>query len=181
MLILSLALFLLVQIVFLGVMIMLIHDQLTTQAPFVPLPRAVLDDVSQTIQLTRESVVYDLGCGDARVLIHLARENTAARFIGIEQGFIPYLIARIRTRNFPNISIHRTDMRKTDLSNATHIFTYLFPELMMQLHSKFNTELTPGCTVVTVDFALVERAPIATIPLNRDKRALAQTILVYKF
>src|SRR5262245_48807970 len=79
----------------------------TTDAPFLPIPPITVEELVKNVELSKNSVVYDLGCGDARVLTALAEKFTEARFVGVEIGAIPFILAKLKTRKFSNIELVR--------------------------------------------------------------------------
>ena len=154
----------------------------TFDAPFIPIPGAVLLRIKQALNLHSNSILYDLGSGDARVLITCG-DGPYEKLIGIEKGPIPYFISKLRLlfHTQKQITILRKNFFDVDLGNATHIFTYLLPKVLEQLEPKFQKELRPGTRLVTCDFKLKHKIPNETIQLDRPKHALGKTLYVYIF
>jgi len=81
-----------------------IQTMLYTKVPFVPVPKEVLPDILKALDLKNGSIMYDLGCGDARVLTEAAKaskssetsESSKSRFVGIERVWFPLVLARFR-------------------------------------------------------------------------------------
>lgn len=64
-----LIIFLILLLLLMAVMMTLLFwSAFTTRAPFVPAPREILPAIVQALELKKGDVVYDLGCGDGRVL-----------------------------------------------------------------------------------------------------------------
>lgn len=176
-------------IVLVGIFILLLLWMWTgirAKVPFVPVPATVLADVEKALGVKQGSVVYDLGCGEGRVLFYLSRKVPHATYIGIENSPFPLLLARVRAwwhrrTTHTQIQIINQDFFKHDLSNATHIFTYLYPNVMDDLLSKFDAELTPGTRLVSVSFKFTTKQPIAEFDLQRSKYKLARKLYVYQF
>ncbi|MBI2410168.1 hypothetical protein HYV30_03985 [Candidatus Kaiserbacteria bacterium] len=152
----------------------------TTHAPFVPIPRPVIAQIVRNLQLANGSVLYDLGCGDGRVLKTAADTHAGIRAIGVEKAIIPYLLAKFKTRKYGNIQIRREDFFQTDLSDATHIYMYLFPKPTTQLLRKIKTECRPGTRVVSCDFRSEADTPVETVHLGRTKHVLGRELFVYQ-
>ena len=119
------------------------------RVPFVATSHAVLKSIEKALEIKDDSIVYDLGCGDARILLYLSKFNPKAKYIGIENNPFPLLLARFgsflnnkKTGN--KVEIINGNFFKQNLSKATHIFTYLSPSLMDDLLPKFDSELKPG-------------------------------------
>ena len=156
------------------------------KVPFIPVPNSILTDIHKILEVKYNSVVYDLGCGDARVLFYLSRFTPQAKYIGIENSLFPTLLARIRSwwhkkQTKIDVKILNQDFFKYDLSDATHIFTYLYPNVMDDLLTKFDSELKPGTRLVSVTFKFTSKQPIAEFDLGRSKYKLARKIYVYEF
>jgi trans-aconitate methyltransferase len=144
------------------------------RAPFVPSSRRMIDRLPDLINLNATSIVYDLGCGDGRILRSLHRRFPAARYIGIENDLYPYLLSRIFNWNIPSrqIVIKRKNFFAEDLSSATHIIMYLFPEVMDRLLPELEKELRPGTILVSFDFSFSHKKPehiIETPELGRHR------------
>lgn len=174
-----LALALIVLIVFICFWVLLLRSLFST-APFVPIPKSILAQITTSLAIPNGGIVYDLGCGDGRVLCHAAKIHPNARYIGIEKNTIPYWLAKFRTRKYPQISILKQDFFKTDISNANSVYVYLFPSLMPRIFEKFQKELKPGATVVSCDFRMHEKEPQEIIRTGR-RIGLGGMILIYRW
>ena len=161
--------------------ILLFWSDLTTRAPFVPIPKAVLPAIVEALAITPESEVWDLGCGDGRVLLAMQAKIPKAKYIGADKDIIPYWLAKFRTRKIKGIEIKRQNFLRSDLSNATHIFAYLFPVVLSALLPKLRQELKPGARLVSCDFIFTQKEPVKVINLNRPKGKLGRFLYVYEF
>jgi hypothetical protein len=150
-------------------------------APFVPVPSESLSEIARLIKVTNNSVVYDLGSGDGKILRTLYEEYKVGKFVGIERGFFPYTLSRISHRKIKNISFQRKDFFATDLSSATMIVTYLFPKLMDALLPKLEKQLKPGTCLYSIDFQFKEKLPVEKISLLNIRGARGRTVYVYEF
>lgn len=156
------------------------------KVPFVTASGAVLKDVEKALEIKDDSIVYDLGCGDGRVLMHLSRSYPKARYIGVENSIFPLLLARAESflnkkKTGNKVEIIDNDFFKQDLSNATHIFTYLYPNIMDELLPKFEKEFKPGTRLVSLSFKFASKNPISEIDLGRSKYKLGRKLYVYQF
>lgn len=122
--------------------------------PYVPTPAWAIVWLQEHLELTSGAIVYDLGCGDARVLAELAKKHPGATFIGIEVQWWPYVLAKWRAWNIPNLKIERVDFWRRSVNDATHIFCYLFQPILEKMRAKFETELRPGATVISFGFRI---------------------------
>lgn len=157
-----------------------------SKVPFVPVPNSILNDIYKALDVKKDSVVYDLGCGEGRVLFYISKLIPTAKYVGIENSQFPLILARTRAWwhrkiNKTKIEIVNQDFFSHDLSDATHIFTYLYPNVMDDLLPKLEKEVKNGTKLVSVTFKFTTKQPIKEIDLGRKKYQLARTIYVYEF
>lgn len=156
---------------------------LFSKIPFIPVRKKVLREIILALELRDGSVLYDLGCGDGRVLFVAGKLNPDVRCVGIEIAPFPYLWAKAREflSKSKNTSIIRGNMFDKDISSATHVFLYLFPKIMDSLLSKFEKELTPGARVVSCDFQFSNKKPIKILDLKSGSHELNRKLFIYEF
>lgn len=159
---------------------------LKNKVPFVTASSAVLKDVAKAMEIKDDSIVYDVGSGDGKILFYLSRLNKNAKYIGIENNPFPLFLAKIRAffnfrKTGNKVEIISNDFFKQDLSNATHIFTYLYPNIMDDLLPKFKDELKPGTRLVSLSFRFTTKMPTSEIDLKRSKYKLGRKLYVYEF
>jgi predicted RNA methylase len=113
-------------------------------------------------QVGPDDVVYDLGCGDGRVIITAAR-RFGARAVGIEIDPFRYLwcqmfisILGLRRR----VSVIFGDFFRQDLSNADVVTCYLLQDTNQKLVLKLQKEMRPGARVVSNTFTFVGLDPV---------------------
>jgi predicted RNA methylase len=87
--------------------------------------------------LTPEDIVYDLGCGDGRI-VKMAYERWGADAVGIEINERTAALARKNCEGLPDVKILHGDARKYNLRNATVVTMYLDPSLMHELIPKVD-------------------------------------------
>ena len=153
-------------IVFVSIITMQLMAIFTTDAPFVPVPNKTEDNIIKCLELKPGSILYDLGCGDARILIKAVKKHPEIKAIGVDVGFLPYLLAKFYTRNYKSIEIRREDIFKTDVFSATHIFLYLYPKVINKLIHNIRKQCKPNTRIVSCDFELDNLSPIQTIELD---------------
>lgn len=139
-------------------------------APFVPAPDSIMNDLVNTISITESSVVFDLGSGDGKVLRALYEHTGVGSYVGVERGFVPYLLSRIKHRKIKSIGFKRQDFFETDLSGATIVVLYLFPELMNTLLPKLKKELKPGTVVYSIDFKFAAIDPNEVYSFDQTRK-----------
>jgi len=159
---------------------------LRAKVPFIPVPNSILPDIHKILGVKEGSVVYDLGCGDGRVLFYLSKLIPKAKYIGIENSLFPSMLSKFRAQWHKRqtgieVKMIREDFFNHNLGDATHIFAYLYPNIMDDLLHKFDKELKPGTRLASVTFKFTSKQPIAEFDLRRGKYQLAQKIYVYEF
>jgi SAM-dependent methyltransferase len=145
-----------------------------SSAPFIRVPKNILPKIIEALDIKDGSVVYDLGCGDGRVLLECYKHNKNSKYIGIEKSITAYLLAKIKTRKIGNISILLGDFFKKDLSDATRVFLYILPSTMDKLFPKLERELKKDSIVVSCSFEFSRAKPVKTIESSKK-------IFIYNF
>jgi len=128
---------------------------------FVPTPQDVVMEMLRMARVTRDDVVYDLGCGDGRIVI------TAAKVFGARGTGVDIDPARIRESNenakkagvADRVRFLQKDLFEINLSEATVVSLYLLPELNLKLRPKLFRELRPGTRVVSHEFDMGDWKP----------------------
>ena len=144
--------------------------------PFVNSKKKVMRVLQEEVRLKPGEIVYDLGCGDGKVISFLAKNNPQVNFLGLELNFSLILIARI-FRRLPNVKYQRGNFFKKDLSQADYIFVFLFPELMDELLPKLEKEMKPGAIVVSNSFKFSKKVPFRKI----ESPNVLESLYFYKF
>lgn len=138
--------------------------------PFVSTPNWAVQWLADNLQLASTDIVYELGCGDARVLAALAKKNPQTRFIGIEIQWWPWLLAKWRTRTMRNVQIVLGDFLKQDLTQATIVYGFFITVMMPKIADKLRDSLKAGAQVISFGFALPGWQPVREIPPPEGKR-----------
>ena len=159
---------------------------LRKEAPFIPLQKNVLERTAKEVTITDGSLIYDLGCGDGRVLFFLAKKYPQGRYIGVEKYMLPFMFARI---NFffhgrpKNIKIVKKDMFDCNFREASHIFIYLFPGHVDRVYDKLEKELKKGTWVVSCGFNFKKKNAQKVIKISKNIlfSQTQQKIYIYEF
>ncbi len=130
-------------------------------APYVPTPLPVVDAMLRLAAVRRSDVVYDLGCGDGRFVLSAARYY-GARGVGvdIDQGLVNEANAAARAAGLSDRARFLVqDLFETDISEATVITLFLYPEMNARLLPKFRSDLRPGTRIVSHQFRIGDWKP----------------------
>jgi SAM-dependent methyltransferase len=141
-------------------------EQTTTAKPkrdviFVPTPPMVVNEMLRLAKVTADDVVYDLGCGDGRIVIAAAK-TYGARGVGIDID--PKRIeeaneAAQREGVTDLVTFKRQDLFETDFSEATVVTLYLLTALNERLRPKLWQDLKIGTRVVSHAFNMGDWMP----------------------
>jgi SAM-dependent methyltransferase len=102
-------------------------------------------------------VVYDLGCGDGRILFTAVEEFNVRRAVGYElnASMCEAVIRKVKSRGLEDrIEVVRGNFFLADLSPATLITLYLTTSGNTKLKPKFERELRDGTRIVSHDFPI---------------------------
>lgn len=150
-------------------------DTTDKDAPYVATDQRIVRRMLEVAGVSEDDVVYDLGSGDGRIPITAARRY-GARGVGIEID--PELVATSRAKAKAAGVADRTEFRqkdlfKTDVSDATVVALYLWPEINVKLRPKLLRQLDPGDRIVSHDFRMGEWEPDRTVDAGKDKTGRA--------
>lgn len=146
--------------------------------PYVSTPPDVVRRMLALGRVKRDDVVYDLGCGDGRIVIEAARRR-GARGVGIDLDPERIREARENARRAGVarlVQFRQADLFATDFSNATVVMLYLLFEVNLKLMPQLWRQLRPGSRVVSHDFHMGGQWPPEQIVRIRDHSLYAWTI-----
>ncbi|EKQ69578.1 Putative RNA methylase family UPF0020 [Leptolyngbyaceae cyanobacterium JSC-12] len=128
---------------------------------FLPTPPEVVEGILQLAKLDPNDLVYDLGCGDGRILI-AAAQRFGIRGVGID-------IDRDRvheaTQSAHQAGVHhlltfyQQDLYESQFGDATVLILYLLPHLNLKLRPRLWEQLKPGTRVISHDFDMGDWQP----------------------
>lgn len=142
------------------------------EIPFVPTPIEVVDKMLELAEVKKGDVVYDLGSGDGRIVIHAAKKY-GVKAIGIEMDQL--LLAKARKDAKAAGVSHLVEFRaedamKTDLSKATVVTLYMLPWFNEAMKPSFQKYLKPGARIVAHDFGIEGWEPDKTEKLSEPEK-----------
>lgn len=128
----------------------------TELAPYVPSSPEVVDRMLALAKVGPNDVVYDLGCGDGRIVIAAAKKY-GARGVGvdIDPQRISEAIANARKAGVEKlVTFKLQDALKTDVSEASVVTLYLLTFGNLQLRPILQQQLKPGSRIVTHNYGM---------------------------
>ena len=123
-------------------------------APFVPTPMIVVERMLELGEVNAQSVLYDLGCGDGRIVVQAAKKY-GARGVGIDIDpvRIEESMENAKKEGVEGLVEFRLgDVMKVDFSEATIITLYLLPESNEILRPLLEKFLKEGTFVVSHNY-----------------------------
>ena len=131
-------------------------------APFVATPLPVVKHMLTLAEVKPGEIVYDLGCGDGRVVI-MAAQDFGASAVGVEmrEDLAKQAMGKVSEMGLEGrVKIVHGDMFKVDLSQADIITLYLTTSANDKVKPKLEAELKPGARVVSHDYEILGWRPI---------------------
>ena len=138
---------------------------------YVPTPPEVVDKMLQMAEVKKDDVVYDLGCGDGRIVVTAAKKN-GCKAVGydIDPDRVKEARENVRKNGVGDlVTIKQEDIFKQDLSKASVVTLYLLPHLNVQLIPQLE-KLKPGSRIVSHDFPMKGVKPKQVINMDADGR-----------
>jgi SAM-dependent methyltransferase len=124
------------------------------EVPYVPTPENVVAEMLRLAAVNENDVLYDLGCGDGRIVI-MAASQLGCRGVGIdidprriEESRKNAALAGVEGR----VEFLEMDLFEADIRPATVVTLYLLSGVNLRLRPKLLRELRPGTRVVSHDF-----------------------------
>ena len=130
------------------------YEESRGETPWVPSPDEVIETMLRLAKVNSRDVVYDLGCGDGRIVI-AAAQHFGARAVGIDIEPVRVAEARAAAKAAgvsERVRFVEQDFHQTDLTPATVIALYLYTREMTKLKPRILAQLKPGSRVVAYQF-----------------------------
>jgi Ribosomal protein L11 methylase len=128
--------------------------QTLPDVPYVPTTEAAVAEMLKLAGVKKTDVVYDLGCGDGRIVIEAAKKY-GARGVGIDidPQRIKEAKENARKAGVENlVKFEENDLFKADIHQATVVTIFLLPTINLKLRPKLLADLKPGTRVVSNTF-----------------------------
>jgi SAM-dependent methyltransferase len=147
---------------------------------YVPTPQPIVNKMLELAKVTKNDLVYDLGCGDGRIVVTAAKRY-GARAVGFEID--PKLVAEARQNVKKNrvehlVTIEEKDIFKLDLTPATVITLYLLPELNDRLVPQLE-RLAAGSRVVSHNYGITGVEPAHSLEMTPKGEDEAHSVFFY--
>lgn len=136
--------------------------------PYVPTPPEVVQAMLDLGGAKKTDVVYDLGCGDGRIVV-MAAKKYGARGVGVDINPERIKEAEENARKegvTGRARFVQQDLFKADFHEATLVTLYLLPEVNLRLRPRLLKDLKVGTRIVSHSFDMDEWKPDKTVDIN---------------
>ncbi len=139
-------------------------------APYLPTPPATVLEMLRLADLTEKDRLYDLGCGDGRIVVAAALHyGVQATGVEIDAGLIAEARARAGAAGVSGkTSFVKGDLFAVSLAGASVVTLYLLPGVNVMLRPKLLSELKPGSRVVSHMHDMAEWRPDRTVRIGNS-------------
>jgi len=147
------------------------QQEVDIHAPYVTTPLPVVDAMLKLAGTKKGDVVYDLGCGDGRIVIAAAKQY-GARGVGVDINTDLIQEARANAKREGVESLVRftaQNVFEMDFRDATVVTLYLLPDMHRKLSPRLQQDLRPGTRIVTHTFDLGDWKPHRTQNINGEQ------------
>lgn len=140
---------------------------------YVPTPQDVVDRMLKLAKPKKTDLVYDLGCGDGRIVVTAAKKyGCKAVGFDVDPKRIKESTANVKKNKVGKlVQIKQQDIFTLDLSKANVVTLYLLPSLNVKLIPQLK-KLKPGSRIVSHDFDMdgVKPDKVLTVYSKGDER-----------
>jgi SAM-dependent methyltransferase len=149
-------------------------------APYVPTPADVVERMLTLAKVGPRDVVYDLGCGDGRIVI-AAAQKFGARGVGvdIDANLINQAEANAKAAGVERrVKFVVQDAMTVDVSDATVVSLYLLSASNVKLRPILTRQLRRGARIVSHSFAMGDWEP-EVVDTFRDVNGTSRTLYLW--
>jgi uncharacterized protein (TIGR03000 family) len=131
---------------------------------FVPTPDDVVDEMCRMARIGKDDIVYDLGCGDGRMVITAVKKFGAKRGVGIDLDPVRVKESKEAAQKAgvaDRLAFREGDVLKVDdLADATVVMLYMGEDINLRLRPILQKTLKPGARVVSHRFTMGDWMPV---------------------
>jgi len=150
-------------------------------APYVPTPQEVVDRMLELAEVGPSDVVYDLGCGDGRIVVTAAKKYGASGVgVDIDPQRIKESQANAKTAGVEDrVEFRLQDAMTVDVSPATVVTLYLLSSSNEKLRPILTRQLKPGARIVSHAFSMGDWKPDKTDAFQ-DTNGTTRTLYLWR-
>jgi len=152
----------------------------TADVVYVPTPNDVVKKMLELAGVKKEDLLYDLGCGDGRIVVTAAKKY-GCKAVGydIDPDRVVESRENVKKNNVGHLaSVEQADVFKLDLSQADVVTLYLLPSLNVKLIPQLE-KLKPGSRIVSHDFDMQGVTPDQVVRMTSKEDSIPHTIYLW--
>jgi SAM-dependent methyltransferase len=130
----------------------------TPDVPYVPSTEEAVNGMLKLADVASNDVVYDLGCGDGRIVIAAAKAY-GAHGVGIDIDPVRIAEAKANAKNAgveKLVRFEENDLFQADVHEASVVTLFLLSSVNRRLEPKLRRELNPGTRIVSNTFRMAD-------------------------
>jgi precorrin-6B methylase 2 len=151
--------------------------------PFVPTTEEAVQAMLKLADVTKDDVLYDLGCGDGRIVIAAAKLY-GTRGVGIDINPVRIAEAKENARKAGVENLVRfeeNDLFQSDIHEATVVSLFLLTSVNLKLRPKLLQDLKSGTRIVSNTFDMGDWVPEKEVTVNGPEDAfLSRKLYLWK-
>ena len=130
------------------------------EVPYVPTTPEAVEAMLKLAGVTASDVVYDLGCGDGRIVVAAGKLGARGVGVDIDPERVKEARANVEKAGVGKlVRIEEGDIYQADIRSATVVALFLLPQVNLQLRPKLLRELKPGTRIVSNSFDMGDWRP----------------------
>jgi precorrin-6B methylase 2/LEA14-like dessication related protein len=147
---------------------------------YVPTPQDVVDKMLELAEVKKDDLVYDLGCGDGRIVVTAAKRfGCKAVGFDIDPRRVEESLENVQKNNVGHlVGIEQKDIFTLDLSKADVITLFLLSRLNVKLIPQLE-KLKPGSRIVSHNFAMEGIKPDKVVKMFSSEDQFEHTIYLW--
>jgi SAM-dependent methyltransferase len=138
--------------------------------PYEPTPHPIVAEMLKLARVTADDLVYDLGCGDGRIVIAAAKLGARGVCVDIDPQRIRESRANAERAGVAGrIAFLNQDLFETDIAEASVVTLFLWPSVNLKLRPKLWRELKPGTRVLSYIHSMDDWRPQETVNVESPR------------